>query len=79
MRERAMLKRHVRALSAEGRLSAYILVSLPIFIGGWIFLTRRAYLRPMYTSTVGIIMLGFAALLVGGGALWMKKLVKVEV
>jgi Flp pilus assembly protein TadB len=79
MRERAMLKRHVRALSAEGRLSAYILVSLPIFIGGWIFLTRRSYLRPMYTTTVGIVMLIIAALLVAGGALWMRKLVKVEV
>jgi Flp pilus assembly protein TadB len=79
MRERAQLRRHVRALSAEGRLSAYILVSLPIFIGGWLFLTRRSYLRPMYTSTLGIIMLGFAVLLVVGGALWMRKLVKVEV
>ena len=79
MRERAMLKRHVRALSAEGRLSAYILVSLPIFIGGWIFLTRRSYLRPLYTSSVGIIMLVVAIGLVVGGALWMRKLVKVEV
>jgi Flp pilus assembly protein TadB len=79
MRERAQLRRHVRALSAEGRLSAYILVSLPIFIGGWLFLTRRSYLRPMYTSTLGIIMLAFAVLMVGGGALWMRKLVKVEV
>jgi tight adherence protein B len=79
MRERAMLKRHVRALSAEGRLSAYILVSLPIFIGGWLFLTRRSYLRPMYTSTVGIVMLIIAVGLVVGGALWMRKVVKVEV
>lgn len=79
MRERAQLRRHVRALSAEGRLSAYILVSLPIFIGGWLFLTRRSYLRPMYTTTVGIVMLIFAVLLVAGGALWMRKLVKVEV
>jgi Flp pilus assembly protein TadB len=79
MRERAMLKRHVRGLSAEGRLSAYILVSLPIFIGGWIFLTRRSYLRPLYSSTVGIIMLVVAVGLVVGGALWMRKVVKVEV
>jgi tight adherence protein B len=74
-----MLKRHVRALSAEGRLSAYILVSLPIFIGGWLFLTRRSYVRPLYTTTVGIVLLTIAVLLVAGGALWMRKLVKVEV
>jgi tight adherence protein B len=79
MRERAQLRRHVRALSAEGRLSAYILVSLPIFIGGWLFLTRRSYVRPLYTTTVGIVMLTIAVLLVVGGALWMRKLVKVEV
>ena len=79
MRERAGLRRHVRALSAEGRLSAYILVSLPIAIGGWLFLTRRSYVSVLYGTVPGIVMLAFAALLVGGGALWMRKLVKVEV
>jgi Flp pilus assembly protein TadB len=79
MRERAHLRRHVRALSAEGRLSAYILVSLPIGIGGWLFLTRRSYVAVLYTTTPGIVMLAFAVLLVVGGALWMRKMVKVEV
>jgi tight adherence protein B len=79
MRERAGLRRHVRALSAEGRLSAYILVSLPIAIGGWLFLTRRSYVHVLYSTVPGIVMLTFAAVLVGGGALWMRKLVKVEV
>jgi len=79
MRERAQLRRHVRALSAEGRLSAYILVSLPIMVGGWLFLTRRSYLRPLYTTTLGMIMLGFAMVMIVGGALWMRKMVKVVV
>lgn len=79
MRERAHLRRHVRALSAEGRLSAYILVSLPIGIGGWLFLTRRSYVAVLYTTTVGIVMLVFAVLMIVGGALWMRKMVKVEV
>ena len=79
MRERAQLRRHVRALSAEGRLSAYILVSLPIGIGGWLFLTRRSYVAVLYTTTPGIILLILAVLLVVGGALWMRKMVKVEV
>ena len=79
MRERAQLRRHVRALSAEGRLSAYLLVALPIFVGGWLFLVRRSYIRVLYTTTVGIIMLLFAIGMIVAGALWMRKLVKVEV
>ncbi len=42
MRERSGLRRHVRALSAEGRLSAYILIGLPLFVGGWLFFPGRA-------------------------------------
>jgi Flp pilus assembly protein TadB len=79
MRERAYIRRHVRALSAEGRLSGYILVSLPLFIAGWLFLTRRSYVHVLYSTLPGFIMLGFAGLMIGGGALWMRKLIKVEV
>jgi Flp pilus assembly protein TadB len=79
MRERASIRRHVRALSAEGRLSAYILVALPILVGGWLFLTSKNYVRPLYTTGVGIGMLVFAVLMVAAGSLWMRKTVKVEV
>jgi len=79
MRERGQLRRHVRALSAEGRLSAYILVSLPIGVGGWMFLTRRSYVRPLWSTPLGLGMLGMCVLLIVGGALWMRKLVKVVV
>jgi Flp pilus assembly protein TadB/Mg-chelatase subunit ChlD len=79
MRERAQMRRQVRTLSAEGRLSAWILVCLPIMIGGWLLLVRRDYLRPLYSTPIGIGMLVGACLLVGVGALWMSRLVKVEV
>jgi len=79
MRERAQLRRHVKALSAEGRLSAYILVALPLVIGAWLFIGRRGYVRPLYTTSFGLVMLVGAALLVVLGSLWMRKLIKVEV
>lgn len=79
MRERAQLRRHVRALSAEGRLSAYILIALPVLVGAWLFLGRGDYVRPLYTTGVGVLMLGGGVVLVVVGALWMRKLVKVEV
>ncbi len=78
MRERSHLRSHVKALSAEGRMSAFILVALPVLVGGWLFITDRAYVRLLYTSTLGIAMLFGAVVLTGVGALWMRKVVKVE-
>jgi tight adherence protein B len=79
MRERAQVKRQVRALSAEGRLSGVILVGLPILIAAFLFLTRRAYLQPLYTDPLGLVMLGGAVVSMCIGAWWMSKIVKIEV
>ncbi|BFU45029.1 VWA domain-containing protein [Krasilnikovia sp. MM14-A1004] len=79
MRERGRLHRHVRALSAEGRLSAMILLGMPIVLGAWMFIFRRDYLRPLYTEPLGLMMLVGSVVGVVIGALWLKKLVKVEV
>jgi Flp pilus assembly protein TadB/Mg-chelatase subunit ChlD len=79
MRERARLGRHVRALSAEGRLSAIILLAMPIVLGGWMFVFRREYLEPLYTRPLGILMLATSVLMIGVGGLWLRKIVRVEV
>jgi tight adherence protein B len=79
MRERGQLRRQVRALSAEGRLSGYILVGLPIAVAGWLALVRPEYLRPLYTDSAGIVMLVIAVLGIVVGSWWMSRIVKVEV
>jgi tight adherence protein B len=79
MRDRSQTRRHVRALSAEGRLSAYVLVGLPVFLAGFLFWFRADYMRPLYTTLIGLVMLSGAAVLVVLGSLWMRKLVRVEV
>jgi tight adherence protein B len=79
MRERAQLRRHVKALSAEGRLSAYILLALPVCIGAWLFIGRRSYVHPLYSTPFGLVMLIGAAVLMVVGSLWMRMLIKVEV
>jgi Flp pilus assembly protein TadB len=78
MRERAYLRRHVKALSAEGRLSAYILVALPILLGGWLFYSSRSYMQLLYTTTFGLMMLTGAIALLIVGAFWMRALIKIE-
>ena len=79
LRERAALRRQVSALSAEGRLSAYVLVGLPISMAAYMFTLRRDYIRPLYTQGLGIAMLVAAVILVIVGSLWMRKLIQVEV
>jgi Flp pilus assembly protein TadB len=79
VRERAALHRHVRALSAEGRLSAYILIALPIGVGGFLFTIRGEYMRPLFSTAIGLIMVVTAGLMLAIGSWWMSKLIKVEV
>lgn len=79
LRERERLHRQVQVLSAEGRLSAYILGGLPIAFGLYLFLTRRAYLAPLVEDPIGWILLGGMVILMVVGSFWMKKVVTVDV
>jgi len=79
MRERGRLHRHVRALSAEGRMSAYVLIGMPIVLAAWMLAFRREYIRPLYTEPLGLMMLAGAVVMVGLGTLWISRLIKVEV
>lgn len=79
MRERAMLRRHVRGLSAEGRLSAYILIGLPISLALFMYAARREYLLPLYTTGLGLVLIAVAVALLSLGILVMSRMVKVEV
>jgi tight adherence protein B len=79
LREREYLRRHVRALSAEGRLSCYILGGLPPGFMVYLALSRPDYVKPMYTTPIGWILVVVMAVLLGVGVLWMSKVAKVDV
>ena len=79
LRERDYLRRHVRALSAEGRLSCYILGGLPPGFLAYLALSKPEYVRPMYTTPIGWILVAVMVILLGVGVLWMSKVAKVDV
>jgi Flp pilus assembly protein TadB len=78
IRERGYLRRQVHALSTEGRLSAYILIALPVVIGAFLFLTRPTYMRPLYTTHMGELMLAGAVVLLVLGTVIMRQMIKLE-
>ncbi len=78
IRERNQIRRQVQALSAEGRLSAYVLLALPFGVGTFIFLTNPTYLAELTQGgLLGLGMLGIGALLMTVGVIWMRKLVRL--
>lgn len=79
LRERAATRRQIKALSAEGRLSAYILVALPFGLGGYMLLVNPSYLSTLGTTGIGQIMLAGAFLLMCMGIYWMKNIIEIDV
>ncbi|MCM0619226.1 type II secretion system F family protein [Nocardioides bruguierae] len=79
LREREYLRRQVRTLSAEGRISAYILVALPILMLGYMLVANREYASFFYTSVLGVLVLAGGGLLLALGSFVMSRMVKVEV
>ncbi|MFL6061428.1 MAG: type II secretion system F family protein [Marmoricola sp.] len=79
LREREYLRRHVRALSAEGRLSCWILGGLPPAFLVYLTLTKPTYVKPMYTTPIGWMMCIGMSVLLSVGIFWMSKVAKVDV
>ncbi len=78
IRERNQLRRQVRALSAEGRLSALVLYILPFGVAGFVRMTNPGYLAELTESNVGMIFIGLAIVAMIGGGAWIKKIVTVR-
>lgn len=79
MRWREEIRGEVQALTAEGRLSAWVLGALPFAVAGWFALANPAYLGLLVTTTPGLVMLMVAAIFMTVGIVWMRRIVKVEV
>ncbi|MGH2815118.1 MAG: type II secretion system F family protein, partial [Actinomycetota bacterium] len=79
IRDRYSLKRQIRALSAEGRLSSLILSLLPFLLFGALLAFNPLFLRPLYTTSIGIMLMAGAAVLMILGVFWLRKITEIKV
>jgi len=77
IRDRNQIRRQIKALSAEGRLSAVILLLLPFVVGIAISFIVPGYIQELFTHPAGIAMLILGSVLMVVGGLWIKKIVKL--
>ena len=79
MTARVQLRRTIRTLTAEGRISAIILAIMPIALGAMVFLINRPYIDTLFNTLAGnVALLGGVTLELVGGY-WLYKTVQIEI
>ena len=78
IRERQAIRRLVRTLTAQGRLSRWIVSILPVGLLVFISAVNPSYMKPMFTHTSGKFMLGLGATMIVAGSLVIKKIVNIK-
>ena len=79
LRSRFKFYRKVRTLSAEGRLSALILIAVPFVLFGMISLSSPGYVAPLVETEQGHRLIITSAIMMVIGILWVKRIVTIDV
>ena len=79
VRARLKLLGEVRTLSAEGRLSAIILIALPFATGGLINIITPQFMQILWTDPAGIRLVGCALIIMLLGIVWMRSIIRIRV
>jgi tight adherence protein B len=79
IRERVRIKGEVNTLTAQGRMSGYLVAVLPIAIAGMINMIQPAFMEPLFTQTVGQIMLGVGITMMTIGFFAIRKITDIKI
>ena len=79
VRGRFRLERRIRTLSAEGRLSAWILALVPLVLFAVITVTTPEYLPTLTEHAVGQKLIAFGLVAGAVGILWIRKIIRIDV
>jgi tight adherence protein B len=79
VRERAYIRRQVSVLSAEGRISVGILAAIPFFLLLYIAIVNPEYIKPLFTTTPGLILTIGGGIFMGLGIWIMTRIIKIDV
>lgn len=76
IRDRNQIRRQVKALSAEGRMSAIVLLALPVVMFFALLGINPTYAHTFTSTLPGYLMMAVAALMLALGSFWLSRLIK---
>lgn len=78
IRRRTMMRAKIRAISAEGRMTSWFMLSFPFFLYSFIYVIRPDYFEPLWESGYGNVFLWSSGTLMVIGMLILRKLVNFD-
>lgn len=79
IRARLRLLGQVRVLSAEGKMSAWVLGLLPVAVMAVMSVFNPAYIGVLWSDPLGLRLLWYAAGMVAVGVVWMRKVIRIHI
>jgi tight adherence protein B len=86
IRERVRIKGEIRTLTAQQRLSGYVVAGLPVGLAAFLFIAAPGFMQPMFDNRVniiglpaGVIILAFGGFMMFIGFMFIRKIVDIEV
>ena len=78
IRERSEIKGQVRSLSAEGKMSAVVLMGMPVAVAIMLSVINPTYMSVFVKEPAGNIMIAVSAVMFIIGGVWMSRTVKIK-
>ena len=79
IRERVRIKGEINTLTAQGRVSGYLVAFLPIGLGAALNMINPSFMEPLFTQTLGRILIGVGAVMMTIGFLAIRKITDIKV
>ena len=78
VRQRQQFQRKIKSLTAMGRMSAYVLLGLPLFLAGALTFLNPEYMDPLYHTSTGHMLIAVGIVMMVFGTLVLKKIVSFK-
>jgi len=79
MTQRERLRLEIKALTAEGRFSGWILGIFPVAFAGVLYLIQPDYMGVLFQESIGIMAVIASAVMTFIGFIWLRKILQIEV
>ena len=79
IRDRTKIQRQITTLTAQGKLSGYVIALLPVILGFLLYLIQPDYIGGLFRHPIGLAMVGAGVISGIIGFILIKKITTIEV